>query len=71
MTIYVIERKIEKGWWPLAMFPVVDSSALGLTCETYSCIWTTEEKAKAVLKVIKTTYPNGKFRIKEYERKVK
>ena len=71
MTIYVIEHKVKKIWWPLSMYATSGTHQNGLLHEAHSCVHTNQEQSKEAFEAIKITYPNDKFRVMEYIRKEK
>jgi len=68
MIIYVIERKIEKNWVPLSMFPLVKTTILGMQYDTVSCVRRDYGECVEIFDIIRPTFPDSKFRISEYNR---
>jgi hypothetical protein len=68
MTIYVIERKQKRDWCPLSMFPIVKTTILGMQYDAVSCVRRDYGKCIEIFDIIRTTFPDEKFRISEYNR---
>jgi len=67
MTLYVIERKLDEGWKPLSMFPIMANTMLGIQYDAVSCVRSDYDERVVVLDVLKKTF-RGEFRICEYKR---
>jgi len=67
MTIYVIERKQKRDWYPLSMFPVI-TTILGMQYDNVSCVRRDYGECVEFFDIIRTAFPYLKFRISEYSR---